>query len=120
MAKNVYKVAKKQKKYGLFTYLEKSLPFGKLFMDGLPSRYVPLIAYSLLLGIIYVGNTHYYERTARKVDTLEQEVGALRVEFTSLKSSYMLDSKQSVVAQRVAPLGIYESNQPPIKVKVSK
>lgn len=118
MAKNVYKSDKRR--HGLFTYLEKSLPFNRLFTDGLPSRYLPLIAYSLLLGIIYVGNTHYYERTARKLDKLEQDVGALRVEFTSLKSSYMLDSKQSVVAQRVAHLGIFESNQPPFKVRPSK
>jgi hypothetical protein len=119
MARNAYKPDKK-KRYGLFTYLENSLPFGKLFIDGLPSRYIPLIAYSLLLGIIYVGNTHYYERTERKVETLEQEVAALRVEFTSIKSSYMLDSKQSAVAKRVASMGIYEANQPPFKVKSGK
>lgn len=118
MAKNVYKARKKRS--GLFTYLEKSLPFGRLFIDGLPSRYIPVIAYGFLLGLIYVGNTHYYERTARKVDKLEQEIGALRVEFTSLKSSYMLDSKQSIVAQRVAPLGIYESNQPPLKINLNQ
>jgi hypothetical protein len=118
MAKNVYKASKKGS--DLFTYLEKSLPFGRLFIDGLPSRYIPIIAYSFLLGLIYVGNTHYYERTAREVDKLEQEINALRVEFTSIKSSYMLDSKQSIVAQRVAPLGIYESNQPPIKIKLSQ
>jgi len=118
MAKNAYKARKK--KLGLFTYLEKSLPFGRLFIDGLPSRYIPVIAYGFLLGLIYVGNTHYYERTARKVDKLEQDIGALRMEFTSLKSSYMLDSKQSVVAQRVVPLGIYESNQPPFKIKLNQ
>ncbi|MHB9147809.1 MAG: FtsL-like putative cell division protein [Candidatus Amoebophilus sp.] len=118
MARNAYKARKK--KSGLFTYLERSLPFERLFMDGLPSRYIPVIAYSFLLGLIYVGNTHYYERTARKVDKLEQDIGALRMEFTSLKSSYMLDSKQSVVAQRVAPLGIHESNQPPFKIKLNQ
>lgn len=115
MMKNAYKSSKK--KLGLFTYLEKSLPFGKLFIDGVPVRYIPIIAYGFFLILIYVGNNHYYERTARQIDKLEHEIGALRVEFISLKSSYMLDSKQSVVAQRVAELGIYESNQPPFKIK---
>ena len=32
----------------------------------------------------------------------------------------MLDSKQSIVAQRVAPLGIYESNQPPLKINLNQ
>ena len=118
MEKNIYKGSKK--KNSIFSYLEKSLPFGKLFIDGIPIRYIPMVAYSFLLGLIYVGNTHYYERKARKIDTLEQEVEALRVEVTSLKSSYMLDSKQSIVAKRVAKLGIYESNHPPFKIKRRK
>jgi len=116
MSKNIYKASKK--KTGLFTYLENHMPFGGLFIDGLPSRYLPLVLYSFLLGLLYIGNTHYYEKNLRKAEKLEQEVEALRVTFTTLQSSYMLASKQSMVAQQVAALGLYESNKPPFKIVV--
>jgi hypothetical protein len=120
MPKNVYKPKPDQKKGGIFTYVEKKVPLSQLFIDGLPTRYLPIIFYGFLLGIIYVGNTHYYERTARQAENLEQEIETLRVEFISLKSAYMLASKQSTVAKRVAPLGIVESNEPPFKIKLNK
>jgi len=107
-----------KKKQGIFSYLEQKLPLNQLFIDGLPMRYIPLVAYLFFLGLTYVGNTHFYERTADKVEHLTIEVDALRVNFMSLKSSYMLDSKQSNIAQRVAPLGIYESNYPPYVIKI--
>ena len=114
MQKNTYKSAKKR---GLFAYLESTLPFQHLFVDGLPVRYMPLILFALCIGLIYVGNTHYHEKMVRQINGLEQEVGELRVEFTALKASYMLDSKQSAVAARAASLGIYETSHPPFKIK---
>ncbi len=115
MEQNSYKSKKRR---GLFTYLEKSLPFQQLFVDGLPVRYIPPILFLLLLGLLYVGNTHHHEKMVRQINRLEQEVGELRVDFTSLKASYMLDSRQSAVAERVAHLGLYEGNRPPFKVKL--
>jgi hypothetical protein len=115
MQKNTYKTTKKR---GLFTYLERTLPFQSLFVDGFPVRYMPFILLMLVLGLIYVGNSHYHEKMVRQINFLEQEVGALRVDFTALKASYMLDSKQSAVAERVASLGLYEANKPPFKVKL--
>lgn len=117
MAKNTYK---SRKRSGLFAYLERTLPFQTLFIDGLPVRYVPWVLYALLLGLLYVGNTHYHEKMVRQIDRLEREVGILRVDFTTLKASYMLDSKQSVVAKRVASLGLCEASHPPLKIKLSK
>ena len=115
MAKNTYRA---EKRPSLFTYLERTWPFRSLCVDGLPVRYILLVLYVLLLGLLYVGNTHYHEKLVRQTSRLEYEVGVLRVDFTALQASYMVDSKQSVVAQRVAPLGIYETNQPPLKVKL--
>jgi hypothetical protein len=118
MAKNAYKLRKKR--HSLFSYLEKKIPLSAWITKELPSRYIGLLIFSLLLGLLYVANTHYYERKIRILAKLEQEVEALRVETIALKSSYMLDSKQSSVAQRVAPLGLYESTRPPTKIKIPK
>lgn len=116
MAKNTFKMKKNS---SLFARLERALSFGGFFVDSLPLRYVPLVLYVLLLALLYVGNTHYHEKMVRKTTQLEEEVAILRVDFTTLKADYMQGSKQSEVAKRVAPLGIYEVTQPPMKVKKS-
>jgi hypothetical protein len=114
MDKNTYK---SQKRQGLFTYLEHTLRLNDFSFHGLPGRYIPRLLFLFLLGIFYVGNTHYHEKMVRKINQLEHEVGSLRVDYTTLKAGYMFDSKQSEVAKRVAKMGLYETPYPPLKVK---
>jgi hypothetical protein len=118
MKKSGYK--KSKKKVTPFSYIERKLPISALLVEGLPTRYLSILAFSLLLGLLYVANTHYYERKLRTIAKLEHEVEVLRVECTAIQSSYMLISKQSVLAQRLAHLGLYEPITPPAKVKLYK
>ena len=105
---------------GLFTYLERLLELRGIFLNGLPIRLILPLLYAFFLGIIYVGNTHYHEKTLRKITHLQPIVDNLRLQFTTLKSSYMVASKQSEVARKVAPLGIYESKSPPFKIQIKE
>lgn len=118
MQSNIYK-SNAKKHRGLFSYIEQKIPLTQIFADGLPAHYLPIILYGFLLGLIYVGNTHYYERKARQVVILEKKIEPLRVEFISLKSAYMLTRKQSSVASRVAPMGIIEAKEPPYVIKLN-
>ena len=115
MNKNSYKTKKRK---GLFTYLESKIRFKNNSLAGLPGRYISRLLFLFFLGIIYVGNTHHYEKTVRKIGQLEQEVDTLRVDYTTLQADYMFDSKQSEVAKRVAPMGLYEAPYPPLKVRL--
>lgn len=115
MNKNSYKTKKRK---GLFTYLEHTIRFQDDSVLGLPGRYIFRLLFAFLIGIIYVGNTHYYEKAIRKISQLEQEVDALRVDYTTLKADYMFDSKQSEVAKRVAQMGLHEAPYPPLKVRL--
>ena len=112
---NIYK-SKRPK--GLFAYLEHATRFKDHSLYGLPERYITRLLFVFLVGIIYVGNTHYYEKTVRKIRQLEQEVDALRVDYTNQQADYMFDSKQSEIARRVAPMGLYEAPYPPLKIKL--
>lgn len=114
MDKNTYK---SQRRQGLFTYLEHKIRFQDLPFHGLPGRYLPRLLFLFVLGIGYVGNTHYHEKMLRKISQLQREAAALRVDYATLQAGYMFDSKQSEVAQRVAPLGLYETPYPPLKIK---
>ncbi len=114
MGKNTYKTRKRP---GLFTYLEQTLRFKDRFLHNFPERYIPRLLFFFVIGVFYVGNTHYHEKMVRKIDQLEQEVDALKVEYTTLNADYMFDSKRSEVAKRVAKLGLETAPYPPLKIK---
>ncbi len=84
--------------------------------SGFPVKYLPKIVFAVLLGVVYVWNTHYAERTVRKIDKLETEVEDLRADVTTLEADYMYSSKQSEVAKKVKALGLEESKEPPYKI----
>jgi hypothetical protein len=54
----------------------------------------------------------------RKIEKLQQEVEDVRADVTTLEAEFMLSSKQSEVAKKIAPLGIVEIDEPPIKIIV--
>jgi hypothetical protein len=83
-------------------------------------KYLPHVVYLTAIGIFYIGNSHYAEKTIRKIDRLQVEVEDLRADYTTLKAQTMFASKQSEVARSVKPLGLKESLKPPYKIKVKK
>lgn len=121
MAKNFNKPKVKARSKGsLFTFLEKNLKVDAVFEDGLPVKYLPYIFYVTAIGIFYIGNSHYAEKTIRSISKTQVEVEDLRADFTTLKADYMFDSKQSEVASKVEAIGLYESSVPPNKIIVKE
>ena len=104
----------------VFSGLEKKLKLETYFEDGFPVQYLPKILFVMALGLIYIGNTHYAEKTVRRINNMQAEVEDLRADYTTLKSGLMFESKQSEVARKVQPLGLKESLTPPFKVVVEK
>jgi hypothetical protein len=74
----------------------------------------------MLLSLFYIGNTHYAEKTVRRINEVQNEVEDLRADYTTIKSDLMYASKQSEVARKVGPLGLKESLKPPFKVVVEE
>lgn len=122
MASNTYKVAQKSTsgRKSIFSRFEEAMKIPVLFDRGVPVKYIPYVLFLTGLGLFYIGNTHYAEKTARKIDRLEVEVEDLRADFTTLKSNYMFASKQSEVAKSVKKSGIVESVEPPFKIVIEK
>lgn len=103
----------------LFGRVERIFRIDTSFERGLPTRFVPYILYFTIVGLFYIGNSHYAERMVRRLDKLEREVEDLRANYTTLKASYMYESKQSQVAKRVKALGLEESATPPHKIVIA-
>jgi hypothetical protein len=104
----------------VFSGLEKKLRLETYFEEGFPVQYVPKILFAMILGLLYIGNTHHGEKTVRKINNIQAEVEDLRADYTTLKSDLMFSSKQSEVARKVKAFGLKESFKPPHKVVVEK
>lgn len=105
---------------GLFSAFEKKLKLENYFEEGFPVQYMPKILFVMALGLLYISNTHYAEKTVRKISNIQAEVEDLRADYTTLKSDLMFASKQSEVARKVKSLGLKESLKPPYKVEVEE
>lgn len=105
---------------GMFSGLEKKLKLESYFEEGFPVQYLPKILFVMALGLIYISNTHYAEKTVRKISSIHAEVEDLRADYTTLKSDLMFASKQSEVARKVKTLGLKESLKPPYKIEIDK
>ena len=106
--------------FSVFSGIEKKLKLESYFEEGFPVHYLPKIFFVLVLGLIYIGNTHYAEQTVRKINLIQIEVEDLRADYTTLKSDLMFSSKQSEVARKVKAFGLKESLIPPYKVVVEE
>ncbi|RNI29278.1 FtsL-like putative cell division protein [Rufibacter latericius] len=110
----------RQKGTSLFELLDRYTKVDWFFAEGLPVRYLPKVLFLMAVTLFYIGNTHYADRTLRRIDKTKAETEDLRADYTTLKSDYMEASKQSEVARNVAPLGLMESSTPPIQVVLKK
>ena len=104
--------------FSVFSGIERKLKLETYFEEGFPVHYLPKIFFIMVLGLIYIGNTHYAEQTVRKINLMQVEVEDMRADYTTLKADLMFSSKQSEVARKVRPLGLKESLIPPYKVVV--
>jgi hypothetical protein len=104
----------------VFSGLEKKLKLESYFEEGFPVQHLPKIIFAMALGLFYIGNTHYAEKTVRKINHVQTEVEDLRADYTTMKSDLMFASKQSEVARKVKQFGLAESLNPPFKVVVEK
>ena len=104
----------------MFSGLERRLRLESYFEEGFPVKYLPKILFVMVLGLLYISNTHYAEKTVRKINTVQAEVEDLRADYTTLKSDLMFASKQSEVAKKVKVFGLEESLTPPHKIVVEQ
>ena len=111
-------VEERVKGTSIFHLVDRFTRMDVLFQDVVPVRFLPVILFLMVVALFYIGNTHYAEKTIRKIDKIKIETEDLRADYTTLKSDYMEASKQSEVGRKVAPAGLVESSSPPYQIEV--
>jgi hypothetical protein len=104
----------------IFSWMEEKFDVTRILGEGVPVQLVPPVGFVALLALLYIYSNLRAENMIRKIDKAQQEVADLRADVTTLEAEYMKSSMQSEVAKRVAALEIYELNQPPVKIDLTK
>jgi hypothetical protein len=104
------KAAKRFMSFRIFSFMEKERII----------KQMPFIFFLTLLGLIYIANSYYAERTVREIDRTGKEIKELRSEFISVQSDLMMKSKQTEVLNAVQPMGLKQSLEPPKKIVVTE
>ena len=103
---------KKQKKNLLMDSLDVSKWMGyEKIVENLP-----FILFLAGIGILYIANSHFAEKSVRETNDLQKKMKQLQWEYTTTKSELEYASKQSEVAKVVEPSGLKELNTPPNKI----
>ncbi len=82
---------------------------------------LPFIFFLSFLSICYIANGYYADDQVRRVNRLTNEIKELRTQYTVVKDSLVIKSKQTEVAKALVKqqTGIKESVVPPKKILVS-
>ena len=79
---------------------------------------LPFILFLTVVGLGYIANGYYAEKSVREISHINTELKELKSEYIISKSELMFMSNQSEVAHSVAPSGLKESTVPPKKIVV--
>lgn len=113
---------KKQRKKSNISLLNTINRLDSLVENGLPTNYIPHMIFVAILGIFYIGNSHFAENMIRQTNKLESQVENLRSNYTSRKVEFMYSSKQSEILKSIQEkdLKLKESNKNLYKIKLKK
>jgi len=75
---------------------------------------IPFFLFIACAAVIYIYNGHYADKTARDINSVNNELKELKYEYKTLKSEVMFRSKQSELAKAVEPFGLKELVAPPM------
>jgi hypothetical protein len=79
---------------------------------------LPFIIFLTVIGLGYIANGFYAEKSVREISRINTELKELKSEYIISKSELMFMSNQTEVARAVAPFGLKESTVPPKKIVV--
>lgn len=79
-------------------------------------RQLPFLIFLTVIGLGYIANGYYAEKTVRDISRVTKELKELKSQYVITKSDLMLKSKQSEVAKSTMSVGIKESVSPPKKI----
>lgn len=79
-------------------------------------RQLPFLVVLTLIGVVYIFNSNYSDKTVIRISRTKKELEELRFNYINTKSKLMQASRQSELVHRLEQRGIKESKVPPRKI----
>jgi hypothetical protein len=92
---------------------EKRISLKGFFSHNWIMKNIYFFLFLAALGVIYIYNGHYSEKTIRDIGKTNRELKEMQYEYKTVRSEVMFRSKQSELAKAVAPFGLKELTTPP-------
>ncbi|HAI75047.1 MAG TPA: hypothetical protein DCM08_02270 [Microscillaceae bacterium] len=87
---------------------------------GLPTRFIPYLLFLAFLGLIYIGNAHFAERTIRELNRSETEADNLKADYTTIKVQLLFAGKQTEISAKAQEVGLVENNGKTYRIILKK
>ncbi len=111
MTENEHKDSETKKSFSL-----QRLLLGSFLVDGNSFRQLPYVVMLAFLAVISIASSHCADRKVIEISRLNTELREVRSAYITTKRELMRKSKQSVVEEQAADMGIFFSEEPPIVV----
>ncbi len=106
---------KKDKGNSIFKYVSSFLEQTAI-SQSLPIRYLKHIVFILILGLLYVANTHYHQKVVHDISILKNRLADLSISYITLNATYMHNIRESVISKKAKDIGLQASNVPPFMI----
>lgn len=93
---------------------------GKILLRKFMLSQIPLMIMIVVYSIAMVSNRYYIENTSVDIKNLQKEINELNIKHVQFECDYMNIIMISEVAKKLEPLGIYQSTDRPLKIKIEK
>ena len=93
---------------------------GRFLLREKFSKQFPFMVYITVLLMAIITNTYIAERNIRELTQTARKLNDLQVEYVKVKSDIMEASKQSVLAKRLAGVGLKEITEPLKRIEVEQ
>ncbi len=90
----------------LFSKLEEGVDLDALFERYFSGRYLGYLIYVLVVGLIYISNSHVNDKLTREQLKLKKDLEGFRAEYVTLKQEFLHNSRRSEVANKVKVFGL--------------
>ena len=93
---------------------------GKILLRRFMLSQIPLIMMIVIYSIAMVSNRYYIENTSVDIRNLQKEINELNIRHVQFECDYMNIIMIREVVKKLEPLGIYQSTDRPLKIKIEK
>lgn len=95
---------------------------GNILTDQRVTKQLPFVFFLVLLGLIWITNRNWSEKTIREIEVVQDSLKELKAESVTHETKLMFINRPSEVTKRVNErgIGLIEPKEPAMKIKIKK